>query len=208
MGFVYFFKHKEMQGVKIGMTSNSESVNNRFASFKTYSPMGAEICGVIETNKPNELERKLHKKYNSMRLHGEFFNITPIEVNNEINKFDTDLRFINKFKSLSIKQKESVIKLMDRGGVDIPDDSLLYGSQILDSINGYFDNTDVSFITATWKDLKRFFFNDSEFITWTIIKKIVLSNFDTKQLKGMKYYPLDDSVNKVNGAPMNIYKTN
>lgn len=86
MGFVYFFKHKEANGVKIGMTLQDD-VLQRFRAFKTYSPRGAEILGKIETSNANILEKKLHERFADRRLNGEFFDIHSDEINEICDEF-------------------------------------------------------------------------------------------------------------------------
>lgn len=88
-GYVYFFKHKGIKGVKIGMT-NGDSVNDRFKSFSTYSPFGCEILGFIQTDRPLYLENLLHDKYKNLRLSGEFFNIDDLTVLSIIDKFENE----------------------------------------------------------------------------------------------------------------------
>jgi hypothetical protein len=78
-GYVYFFRQVGSPYVKIGFT-NSESVAIRFTSFKMYSPIGAIIEAVIESSNAKELETALHKKYEAKRVSGEFFQMTPEEV--------------------------------------------------------------------------------------------------------------------------------
>jgi len=78
-GYVYFFRQVGSPYVKIGFT-NSESVAMRFTSFKMYSPMGAIIEAVIETSNAKALEGELHRRYSAKRVEGEFFQMTPEEV--------------------------------------------------------------------------------------------------------------------------------
>ena len=85
-GYVYFFRHKNTKGVKIGFTTN-ETVNKRFDNFNTYSPSGGEILGFIKTDNANELERKIHEEYKPFRMHGEFFNIDDNIVDFLIDKY-------------------------------------------------------------------------------------------------------------------------
>ena len=73
--FVYFFKHNNINAIKIGKTSG-ESVLDRFNSFRTYAPFGAEIIGFFETDDGHRDERELHKLFKDHRLQGEFFDIS------------------------------------------------------------------------------------------------------------------------------------
>jgi hypothetical protein len=78
-GYVYFFRQVDSPYVKIGFT-NGESVVGRFASFKTYAPIGATIEAVIESANAKKLESELHQKYSHNRVSGEFFQMTKEEV--------------------------------------------------------------------------------------------------------------------------------
>lgn len=78
-GFVYLFRQKGTGFIKIGMT-NSDSIQNRWIPFQMYSPQGAEIVHIIETENARKLERELHIKYASKRLEGEFFNLTDDDI--------------------------------------------------------------------------------------------------------------------------------
>ena len=78
-GFVYVFRQINTNYVKIGMT-NTESVFDRFANFKMYSPTGAEILAIIETTDANLLESELHNKYSAFRMSGEFFNLNEEQI--------------------------------------------------------------------------------------------------------------------------------
>ena len=68
-GCVYFFKHVGLSPIKIGYTEN-ESPINRFETFKTYAPYGAEIVGFFRCNNPLKIEAELHFKYSHRRLKG------------------------------------------------------------------------------------------------------------------------------------------
>jgi hypothetical protein len=81
--FVYFFKHNNINAIKIGKTSG-ESVLDRFNSFRTYAPFGAEIIGFFETDDGHRDERELHKLFKDHRLQGEFFDISLDIVKNII----------------------------------------------------------------------------------------------------------------------------
>jgi hypothetical protein len=112
-GCVYFFKHKGIDAIKIGMT-NKSNPKNRFSSLKTYSPNGASIIGYIETPHFQELESLLHEKYKSKRLNGEWFDITKEDCINEINYF----RFVSKQHIVELKKiynkKDIIIKKRKR----------------------------------------------------------------------------------------------
>lgn len=91
--FIYFFKHSNTTGIKIGRTSG-DSVNDRFKAFKTYSPSGSEIIGFFECDNCVALERKIHIELKANRMQGEFFDITEDHALAIINKYDVSLRKI------------------------------------------------------------------------------------------------------------------
>ena len=59
MGFVYYFKHNRMQGVKIGMTNDKDNVLNRFNNFKTNEKGSYIIQGIEKLIKENNGEIKV-----------------------------------------------------------------------------------------------------------------------------------------------------
>ena len=78
-GFVYLFRQKGTNYIKIGMT-NGETVKSRFNMFKMYSPLGAEIIHIIESNNARILEKELHTKFKEKRLKGEFFLLSDEDI--------------------------------------------------------------------------------------------------------------------------------
>jgi hypothetical protein len=82
-GCVYFFRHIGLTPVKIGYSSSNSPIA-RFEQFKTYAPYGSEIIGFIQSIEAKSLETKLHRKYASLRLSGEWFDLTEEQVNFEI----------------------------------------------------------------------------------------------------------------------------
>lgn len=98
-GCVYFFRHVGLEPIKIGYSSH-ESPIKRFNQFKTYAPFGAEIIGFIQTNEAKEIESKLHLKYSSKRLDGEWFLISEEDCKNEIDFYTSkeDIKQRNEFQ--------------------------------------------------------------------------------------------------------------
>jgi len=111
MGYVYFFKHNNIQGVKIGMTTGKD-VSSRFKSFKTYSPFGAKVLATIETSQPARLEKKLHDEFKHLRMRGEFFNLNESEVKTIIEDNGIDSIMNDKWHSLSLDKKERVLNFI------------------------------------------------------------------------------------------------
>lgn len=71
-GFVYFIASDDGKMVKIGVTKNPKS---RFSTLQTAAPMKLRQVGLIETDNPYELEKKLHGQYRAHRKQGEWFDI-------------------------------------------------------------------------------------------------------------------------------------
>ena len=121
-GCVYFFKHTGLKPIKIGYTNN-ESPINRFSQFKTYAPFGAEIIGFIKTTEAKKIETKLHNKYSSLRMDGEWFEISEKQIKTEIDFYTSkeDIKLKNDFqiawaKSLDDK-KENILVKLDQGQI-------------------------------------------------------------------------------------------
>lgn len=118
-GCVYFFRHVGLEPIKIGYSENPSPIN-RFYQFKTYAPFGAEIIGFIQTEEAKEIESKLHQKYSSKRLEGEWFLLSEEDCCKEI-EFYTDKEDIkqrNNFqiawaKYLSKKESEKQLFLTE-----------------------------------------------------------------------------------------------
>jgi hypothetical protein len=121
-GSVYFFRHIGLTPVKIGYSTN-ESPINRFEQFKTYAPYGAEIVGFIQTTEAKEIETRLHNKYQSKRLNGEWFELTDDEIKKEIEIYTSVeiskqksqfeyawAKHLKKINELKKKTKEETIK--------------------------------------------------------------------------------------------------
>lgn len=98
-GCVYFFRHIGLNPIKIGFSTN-ESPIDRFNQFQTYAPYGSEIIGFIQTPEAKEIETKLHIKYASKRLSGEWFDITENDALSEIDFYSKveDIRERNEFQ--------------------------------------------------------------------------------------------------------------
>lgn len=114
MEIVYLFRQIGTNYVKIGMTA-STSCEERFNSFKTYSPLGAEIVGTIRTRDALKLERELHKKYAYKRLSGEFFDLTDEDCESILNLDENNIvnDLINKVRVIeSAGDLESIHKLL------------------------------------------------------------------------------------------------
>lgn len=82
-GCVYFFKHKNLDPIKVGYSTKSNPMK-RLEQFKTYAPYGVELVAYVESSMALDMEKDIHQKYNSKRLCGEWFNITLAEVDKEI----------------------------------------------------------------------------------------------------------------------------
>jgi hypothetical protein len=109
--FVYFFKHNNVGGIKIGKTSG-ESVLDRFNSFKTFSPFGASIIGFFETDNGFKDEKELHQRFKDFRMQGEFFDISIDLVNNIIFEKNKDYhKTLNIFNEWIANNENDIDKL-------------------------------------------------------------------------------------------------
>ena len=102
-GKVYCFKMIGTSYYKIGMTE-TESINDRFNMFKTYSPNGAEIISVIETGNARLLENQLHNEFKNRRVNGEFFILDNFDID-KIKKYENEETIkLNNFFWINIKE--------------------------------------------------------------------------------------------------------
>ncbi len=103
-GCVYFFKHVGLSPIKIGYSTNTSPIG-RFDQFKTYAPFGAELIGFIKTHNAKELETQLHQKFASMRLVGEWFEMTVPDAEKWI-KFYSDIEDIQEMNNFQVAWAE------------------------------------------------------------------------------------------------------
>lgn len=146
-GFVYVFKQSGTTFYKIGM-SETDSVNDRFIQFKTYSPTGCEIISVIETDHARYLEKKLHTQFAEKRMSGEFFNLTDVDIATIKNYESEKIATLNNFfwqyivgKNLDVDAMKRVLNLMDKSeNVSFDKKTEL----ILLEVSKYFNNMSVT----------------------------------------------------------------
>lgn len=112
---VYFFKHNNINAVKIGLTKNSD-IKKRFVVFSTYSPFGGEIIGYIKTDFSTKLEKIIHDQLNVNRINKkkEWFNISKKEAIKIINLYNGHV-YKNEQKQVK-KSKVNKIILMYKEG--------------------------------------------------------------------------------------------
>lgn len=122
-GCVYFFRHIGITPVKIGYSSN-KSPKNRFESFRTYAPYGAEILGFIITDNPVGLEKSLHSRFKDKRLSGEWFEINDEEVSMAISYYSNieDVKRKNEFEI------EWSNKVFNEGLAELEDFNLMFST--------------------------------------------------------------------------------
>lgn len=80
-GYVYFIKSEYSSDIKIGKTIN---MKNRMSSLRTAISSDVFLLGYIFTDKFNEIEKNLHKKYIGKLVQGEWFSISDDEAINDI----------------------------------------------------------------------------------------------------------------------------
>ena len=86
MGCIYFIRHKGQEPIKIGLT-NEDSPEKRIRSMETVSPWGIELIGHFYTSIHYDMEKIIHDDFASRRLKGEWFNISPEDVEETIEKY-------------------------------------------------------------------------------------------------------------------------
>ena len=76
-GFVYIIKSK--LGFKIG---SSKQIHNRTKIFEVKLPIDWEFIKIFKIEHYSKVERKLHKNFNSLRIEGEWFNLSNEDIKN------------------------------------------------------------------------------------------------------------------------------
>ncbi len=76
-GFVYLLKHGKRAEYKIGCTSDPL---RRHGEIATQMPEDVKPIHTIETDDPFGIEKYWHKRFESKRLNGEWFKLTPADV--------------------------------------------------------------------------------------------------------------------------------
>lgn len=176
-GCIYLFRQTGTNYVKIGMTE-CETVDARFQAFKTYSPFGGEILGIINTDAPRKLEKQLHQLYASKRLAGEFFNLQQNEIDFILDSFSSirqkelrsffelwiadgnnDVAKLKSFLEKDIRANRNDSHLVEKAIVEICqkhfNNSEVTATQILKYIN---NNTDIqTHISEVGSILKKYF---------------------------------------------------
>lgn len=91
-GIVYFIQQDEDHYFKIGKTKVSAS--RRLIENQVGNPKRLRIYGKIKCADVNADEIKLHHKYFMRKQHGEWFNLTPHEVEAEIESWGDNGRIL------------------------------------------------------------------------------------------------------------------
>lgn len=155
--FVYFFKAINVNGIKIGMTTN-EDLSKRLSALKISCPYGGKMVGYIKCENAAKKESELHKRLAHLRLNGEWFNIDENYVSMLINEEENNITelvllvenwlkkgnnkktliaFLEKeeYKELS-DEKQMLVELINKNNIqDIP---CLHFKRIVDNEIPYF----------------------------------------------------------------------
>lgn len=114
--FVYFFKAINVNGVKIGMTTN-EDLTKRLSTLKISCPYGGEMIGYIKCTDAAKKEKELHQRLAHLRLKGEWFDIDENYVAmliNEEKENIIELVLLIENWLLSGNSKRSLIAFLER----------------------------------------------------------------------------------------------
>ncbi|MGL6198686.1 MAG: GIY-YIG nuclease family protein [Lachnospiraceae bacterium] len=102
---VYFIK-AENGLVKIGCTANLEQ---RIRALSSMSPCKLELIHAIRSDEHYKLERKFHEEFESKRIHGEWFDLSAVE-----------LMAVKDRYSLDLSVSEEVYKLVNDAANNLP----------------------------------------------------------------------------------------
>ena len=89
MSVVYFVKHRRQDPIKIGYSSN---LKQRLIDLKISSPYGMDLIGTIKSPEAKNLESRIHKRLESHRLSGEWFDISIQDAKDIVCEFDEDYK--------------------------------------------------------------------------------------------------------------------
>lgn len=139
-GCVYFFKHKNIEGIKIGYSLDLSPIK-RFNQFKIYAPFGALMLGFIESYDAKKLETKLHKKYSDKRMEGEWFNISINEVNDIIDFYSTENNI--ELRSILWQKYSEDLDYRNKEGENISEQFDIFMQKIIENKKGYIKRTEL-----------------------------------------------------------------
>jgi hypothetical protein len=89
IGRVYLIANSEWTQFKIGITK--KDINERINNLKTGNGSEIFLVNTFESNHYKKIEKMLHKKYNSKRLVGEWFELSD----DDIIRFKDDCQKLN-----------------------------------------------------------------------------------------------------------------
>ncbi len=74
-GNIYFLQAEVVGHIKIGVTESKNA--QRLKDLQTGSPLKLHLVGYAQAEKPIKVEHRLHARFQSARLHGEWFRPVP-----------------------------------------------------------------------------------------------------------------------------------
>ena len=77
-GYIYFIKVEGRDIFKIGITA--KNVKSRIANIQTSCPYPIELYATYESDDYENEEAELHERFKDRQTSGEWFNLTPLEV--------------------------------------------------------------------------------------------------------------------------------
>ena len=108
MSVVYFVKHRRQDPIKIGYSSN---LKQRLSDLKISSPYGIDLIGTIKSPEAKNLESRIHKRLESHRLSGEWFDISIQDVKDIVCEFDED--YSSELKKLHLLLEHNDLSIDD-----------------------------------------------------------------------------------------------
>lgn len=111
---IYFIKAKELNRVKIGMTTN---LTRRMTAFKIASPVELELLKIMRANEVYQSDADIHDLFPHLRVHGEWFHLTQ-ELQHFIDNLTTQLPILKEHKvalyTQNLQQLEEKITLLQQ----------------------------------------------------------------------------------------------
>lgn len=134
-GCVYFLKPVGMDFVKIGY-SKEPNPNKRRVAISMYYPYGVEIVDFIQSYKPYELEKKIHKKLDAFKIKGEWYKVSKDQIETLVNLYTDAEELSIKNEAMSLIADRLAIK---KGYVDLHDDEHEFDIIFVDYIKNNID---------------------------------------------------------------------
>jgi hypothetical protein len=96
-GYVYILR--SLQRYKIGYTGNLRTMKRRITILSNLNAYGAEPVLILRSRRAHTLEVEIHRTFASVRVNGEWFELTPEDVECITQRYTKELFEIFPFKT-------------------------------------------------------------------------------------------------------------